>query len=107
MSAKGPALAWCPFPDTESAEASINTVLDEGLAACANILSGLRTQYVWQGKKEEAVEVGVLFKTDMALLEALSARVCHLHPYDQPAFLGWRCDHASPATALWLGTLTA
>lgn len=107
MSAKGPALAWCPFPDIESAQASINTVLDEGLAACANILPGLRTHFVWQGKKEEAEEVGVLFKTDMALIEALSARVCQLHPYDQPAFLGWRCDHASLATALWLGALAA
>lgn len=100
-------MAWCPFPDIESAEASINTVLDEGLAACANILSGLQTRYVWQGKKEEAEEVGVLFKTDLALIEALSHRVCQLHPYDQPAFMGWGCDHASPATAQWLGALVA
>lgn len=80
-------------------------MLDEELAACANILSGLRTRYVWQGKKEESVEVGVLFKTDLALIEALSTRVCQLHPYDQPAFMGWHCDHASPATAQWLGAL--
>ena len=73
MTAKGPALTRSPFPDTESAKASINTVLDEGLAACANILSGLPTHHVWQGKKEEAVEVGVLFKTDLALLQAPSA----------------------------------
>lgn len=107
MNAKGPALAWCPFPDTESAEASVNTVLDEGLAACANIMVGMQSRFVWNGNREESVEVGVLFKTDLALLEALSTRVCQLHPYDQPAFVGWRCDHASPATAQWLGALVA
>lgn len=50
-------------------------------------------------------EVGVLFKTDLALIEALSARVCELHPYDEPAFMAWRCDHAAPGTAAWLGAL--
>ncbi len=73
MTAKGPALVQCPFPDTESARASINTVLDEELDACANILSGLPAHHVWQGKKEEAVGVEVLFKTDLALLQAPSA----------------------------------
>lgn len=80
-------------------------MLDEGLAACANIHPGLRSFFIWQGKREEAVEVGVLFKTDLALLETLSARVCQLHPYEQPAFLGWACDYASPDTARWLGAL--
>ncbi len=72
MTAKGPALAWCPFPDTESAEASVNTVLDEGLAACAN-MAAMQSRFVRNGNSEEAEEVGVLLKTDLALLEALLA----------------------------------
>lgn len=107
LTGRGPALAWCPFPDPESARHSINTVLDERLAACANILPGVESHFVWQGEREKAEEVGVLFKTDLALLEALSARVCALHPYDEPAFMGWACDHAAPATAAWLGALRA
>lgn len=63
-------MAWCPFPDTESAEASINTVLDEGLAACANMIAGMQSRFVWSGNREESVELGVLFKTDLALLGA-------------------------------------
>ncbi|WP_310534977.1 divalent cation tolerance protein CutA [Novosphingobium sp.] len=70
MTAKGPALAWCPFPDTESAEASINTVLDEGVGACANIIAARQSRFVWNGNREESVEVGVLFKTDLALPDA-------------------------------------
>ncbi|MFM6931164.1 MAG: divalent cation tolerance protein CutA [Novosphingobium sp.] len=108
MSAKGPkpgcALPGCPFPDAESAEASINTVLDEGLAACANIPSGLRTHPVWQAKREEAEEVGVLFKIGMAVHQTLSAQVCKVHRCEQLIFLGWRAVQASPATAPWPGT---
>ncbi len=70
MTAQGPALAVCPFPDTESAEASVNTVLDESLTACANIMAAMQSRFVWNGNREEAETVGVLFKTDLALPEA-------------------------------------
>ncbi|MFM5931313.1 MAG: divalent-cation tolerance protein CutA [Novosphingobium sp.] len=105
MTPQGPALVWCPFPDSESADSSVNSVLDEKLAACANVMPGMRSAFVWMGKREEANEVGVLFKTDAALLESLVSRLEQLHPYEEPAILGWRCDHAAPATAHWLGAL--
>lgn len=102
---KGPALVWCPFPDEDSAAAVVNTLLDEGLAACGNILPGLRSLYVWNGARGDEREVGLLLKTDAALLDRLIARLGALHPYDEPAILGWRCDAASAGTAAWLGGL--
>lgn len=65
MTAKDRALACCPFPDTESAEARINTVLDESRAACANINADMQSRLVWNGNREEAEKVVVLFKTDL------------------------------------------
>ena len=53
----------------------------------------------------EARETGVLFKTDASLLDAAVARVAALHPYENPAVLGWRCDATAPGTAEWLGAL--
>lgn len=70
MTAQGPALAMCPFPDTESAQGSINTVLDESLAARANIVCAMQSCFVWNGSREEAERVGVLFKTYLALPDA-------------------------------------
>lgn len=104
-SAEGPALAWCPFPDSETAAAACNTLLDEGLIACANILPGVVSLFVWDGERSESAEIGVLLKTDAALLTAMITRLGELHPYDAPAILGWRCDAALPATAAWLGAL--
>jgi periplasmic divalent cation tolerance protein len=102
-------MAWCPFPDSESAESSVNSLLDEGLAACANILPGMRSIFVWQGQREKAEEVGVLLDpklTNSALLQPLVSRLEQLHPYDEPAIMAWHCDHFSAATAQWLGGLT-
>jgi periplasmic divalent cation tolerance protein len=103
--AQGPALIWCPFPTPESAAEICSTLLDEGLIACANMLPGMVSLFTWNGERGESVETGVLLKTDAALLDKAIARLGKLHPYDEPAILGWRCDAAHPATASWLGKL--
>lgn len=101
----GPALVWCPFPDGDSAAQAARVLLDEGLIACANILPPMRSLYVWRGESGDESEVGVLFKTNAARLLAVTARLAQLHPYDEPAILGWHCDAAAPETAAWLGAL--
>jgi periplasmic divalent cation tolerance protein len=100
-----PALAWCPFPDGDSAASAASTLLDEGLIACANILPGMRSIYLWRGERGDEAEVGVLFKTNAARLPRLVARLAELHPYDEPAIVGWTCDAAAPATSAWLAGL--
>ena len=101
------ALIWSPFADEASAEAAANQLLDEGLVACANILPPMRSLYVWRGKRGEAAEVGVLFKTDASLLDEASARLAEIHPYETPAVVGWLADATAPATAAWLRELVA
>lgn len=110
MNAKGhdgnaAALVWCPFPDRASAEDAAGRLLDEGLIACANILPGMISHFVWDGKRETAQEVGMLLKTNARRLERTVARLADLHPYDEPAVVGWRCDAAPPGTLAWLGAL--
>lgn len=97
-----PVLGWCPFPDQAVAETVANALLDEGLIACANILPGMRSHYVWNGERGVADEAGVLFKLNDTLLDRFMARLEQLHPYDEPAILAWRCDAASPGTIRWL-----
>lgn len=97
-----PALIWCPFPDRDVAEAVAKTLLDEAYVACANIVPEIFSLFVWKGEREEGMEAAALFKTNSALLEAAIGRLDELHPYDEPAILGWRCDVATPATATWL-----
>jgi periplasmic divalent cation tolerance protein len=105
VSASGPALIWCPFADADGAAKVAECLLDEGLIACANILPPMRSLYCWRGERGESAEVGVLFKTDAALLDRATERLAAIHPYDTPAVLGWKVDAANLATAGWLGEL--
>ena len=99
------ALIWCPFADAGSARTVIGQLLDERLIACANVLPGVRSDFVWQGKRGEGDEVGVLFKTTARRLDAAMHRLEVLHPYEQPAITGWTV-RASAATLAWLDTET-
>ena len=97
------ALAYAPFPDRESAREIAGTLLAEKLIACANILGTVEAVFEWQGEQASEEELGVLFKTDVAALDRLVARLGELHPYETPAILGWVCDAGHPATLAWLG----
>lgn len=96
------ALVWCPYPGPEGAEHTARTVVEERLAACANILPGVRSIFRYEGRIGDANEVGVLFKTTGANLERLMARIAELHPYEVPAIAGWHADAATPAVLAWL-----
>lgn len=99
------ALAWCPFPDRESARTIAAQLLDEKLIGCANILGEIEALYEWNGERGESSEVAVLLKTNAKLLGKMTRRLGELHPYETPAILGWKCDAAHPSTKVWLGSL--
>lgn len=100
------ALIWSTFAGESEAKAAAGALLHEGLIACANIMPGVHSLYVWNGERGEGREVGLLLKTDASLLDRAVARLAELHPYDTPAIVGWRVDAAAPATEQWLASLT-
>jgi len=104
-SPRAAALIWCPFPDQDSAAAAAHVLLDERLVACANMVNDMVSLFEWNGERDQARETGVLFKTNAARLSQAILRLGELHPYDEPAIVGWRCDAAAPGTAAWLEAL--
>ncbi|MCJ2179878.1 divalent-cation tolerance protein CutA [Novosphingobium album (ex Hu et al. 2023)] len=106
---KGPgaALIWCPFPGKEEALGAIHILLDEGLIACGNVLPDMTLVFAWNGERDTERETGTLLKTNTDLLGRAVLRLTELHPYDEPAVLGWHCETASPGTLTWLTGITA
>ena len=41
------------MPDKERATSMARVLVDEGLAACVNVVPGVRSIYVWDGKVQE------------------------------------------------------
>lgn len=71
-------------PSEDEAAIIGKAVVEEGLAACCNIATGLRSIYRWQGKLCDEREVMCFLKTKAELFEALKTRIVELHSYDVP-----------------------
>jgi periplasmic divalent cation tolerance protein len=90
------------FADADQARNIARQVIEERLAACANILAPCHSIYRWQGAVEEADEVPTIFKARADKADALIARIAELHSYDVPAIAIWPIDKALPAYADWV-----
>ncbi len=97
----------CTCPDAASAARIADALVGERLAACVNVLPGLQSVYRWQGRVERASEVLLLIKTTRARLEALSARLVELHPYELPEVLAVDIAGGLPAYLAWIEDATA
>ena len=71
-------------PDSEVAAELARRLVEEGLAACVNLVPGVRSIYRWQGAVQEDAEILLIAKTRATLVDALAARVRALHPYELP-----------------------
>jgi periplasmic divalent cation tolerance protein len=74
-------------PSRAEAEKIARTVVEESLAACANIFPGIQSIYRWQGKVENAEEHVLFLKSTADRFEALQARVKALHSYQCPCIV--------------------
>ena len=80
------------FANAEEAERIGRQVIEERLAACINILPGVRSIYRWQGVVESADEVAAILKTSDSKADALITRIAGLHSYDVPCIVTWPVD---------------
>ncbi|HYI64005.1 MAG TPA: divalent-cation tolerance protein CutA [Allosphingosinicella sp.] len=98
----GIASVYAIFADAGEAERIARILVEERLAACANILGPCHSIYRWQGKVEEAGEVAAIFKTREDAAPALLARIAELHSYDVPAAVVWPVAGALDAYRDWV-----
>ncbi|MCG7346867.1 divalent-cation tolerance protein CutA [Sphingomonas sp. ACRSK] len=99
------ALLQATFADVAEAERIGRAVVEERLAACANLLAPCTSIYRWQGAVETASEVPALFKTRPDLVERLAARIAALHGYELPVIEWWSAE-ASAAVVDWIARET-
>jgi periplasmic divalent cation tolerance protein len=60
---------YTTFPSLVEAEAAAKVIVEQRLAACANIMPGMISHYRWEGKVERAEEVVAIFKTRASLAD--------------------------------------
>jgi periplasmic divalent cation tolerance protein len=63
------------------------TVVEERLAACANVVPEISSYYWWKGALQEDRESILFLKTKEGCVEKLIKRVTELHGYENPAII--------------------
>ncbi|WP_462271004.1 divalent-cation tolerance protein CutA [Desulfobacter sp.] len=87
-----------------------NALVQRRLAACVNIIDGMRSIYEWEGTIQDEGEVVMIAKTHADCLPELEEAVKGMHSYDCPcivevavsggnnAFLDWVKAQVGPAS---------
>jgi len=74
-------------PSEEDAANIGYTLVAEKLAACVNIVEGIRSIYAWQGEVHDEPECLLVVKTVAENFDALAERVKELHSYEVPEII--------------------
>jgi len=93
---------YATFGSDEEARHIARQLVEERLAACANILPGVESIYRWQGTVQAATEVFGIMKTTRSCLIALAERYRAMHPYQVAEFLTVSVEDGLPDYVRWI-----
>ena len=82
-----PLLIYITARDKKQAKAIGRTLVEERLAACANISGRIDSFYFWEGRLCSDHEAALIVKTTHGLLSRLVKRVKALHSYSVPCIV--------------------
>ncbi len=92
---------------SEKEAASIGrSLVEEGLAACANIVPLIRSIYRWKGKILDEGEALIIIKSREDLFERIRSRIKELHSYEVPEITAIKIDKGDSAYMQWLESVT-
>lgn len=89
-------------PNEAEADAIARILVEERLAACVNIMGGMRSVYRWQDEIQEDAEIVLIAKTRRDLVAALTDKVRGIHSYDCPCVVSLNIEGGNPDFLDWI-----
>jgi len=86
----------------DEAERLARALVEKRLAACVNIISGVRSVYRWKDAIEQEEEILLVIKTGRALLDELRAEIERLHSYEVPEVIALPVIDGSERYLAWM-----
>lgn len=77
-------------------------LIEQRLAACANILPQVQSIYRWEGVLEEATEITLLIKTTRERYADLEAAILSMHPFQVPEIIVLPIEHGYKPYLDWI-----
>ena len=93
-------LSTCGSP--EEADRIARALVSKRLAACVNILPGVKSIYRWKDGIEDATESLLVIKSSRALFDELRAEIEKVHSYEVAEVIAVQIVEGSEAYMEWL-----
>jgi periplasmic divalent cation tolerance protein len=100
-------LVLTTVPDEETGRRIARRLVEERLAACVTISSGVTSLYRWRGEVVEDQEFVLLVKTKASLVARVESAIREIHPYEVPEIIALPIEAGSPDYLDWLDKETA
>lgn len=92
--------------DEKEAERVATSLVEKNLVACANVISGVKSFFRWEGEVKSEKEFLVVGKTRTSLIEDLVQEVKNVHSYDVPCVITWPIEKGNPDFLRWVDSET-
>ena len=96
------AIVYVATADREQALSLGRTLVEERLAACANVLYPMTSVYWWDGAVQSGEEAVLILKTRQELVAQVIERVKALHTYECPGVVSWPLEAGNAAYFAWI-----
>lgn len=103
----GHIIVYITVPSPEEGEKIAKALVEKKLAACVNIVPGVRSIYHWQDKMYDEMELLLIAKTVGPLFERLEKEVKSIHPYHVPEIVAIPIIKGSKEYLDWIDDITA
>jgi len=101
------AIVMITAPNRVVGRSIANHLVEQGLAACVNILPPMESIYSWEGKVSHEEEVLLIVKTRAELVESeVVPAVKSIHPYEVPEIIALPIQGGSQDYLDWIGSVT-
>ena len=99
---EGLAVIMTTVGSEEQAGRIAETLVQEGLAACVNIVRRVRSIYRWKGELWDDEEHLVIIKTREALFEQVREAISRIHTYELPEVICLPVTQADERVRDWI-----
>lgn len=96
----------CNCPDRETAHTIAEGLVGDELAACVNVVSGVRSFYRWEGEVQADDEHTLLIKTSADRYPRLQSELQDRHPDDVPEILALPVERGLESYLQWVDDTT-